>query len=123
MCERVLRHSLHLRPEDEAILHLLRCSESDLAGQAWGRLGHSRPSLLAFAVSKTADPRDGFRIWFWKDNKRIADWPNIAVNGDNFIVTHRTEQSGKPLAYVFSVAAMLQGESSLTHWTYNAADL
>lgn len=78
---------------------------------------------FAFAISKTEDPRDGFRIWFWKDNKRIADWPNIAVNGDNLIVTHRTEQSGKPLAYVFSVAAMLQGKSSLPHWTYNASDL
>jgi hypothetical protein len=78
---------------------------------------------FAFAVSKTEDPRDGFRIWFWNDNKRIADWPYIAVNGDNFIVTHHTEQSGKPLAYVFSVAAMLQGKSSLPHWTYNASDV
>ena len=78
---------------------------------------------FAFAVSKTEDPRDGFRIWFWNDNKRIADWPNIAVNRDKFIVTHHTEQSGKPLAYIFSVAAMLQGKSSLPHWTYNASDL
>jgi len=78
---------------------------------------------FAFAVSKTEDPRDGFRIWFWHDNKKIADWPYIAVNGDNFVVTHHTEQSGKPLAYVFSVAAMLQGKSSLPHWTYNAADV
>ncbi len=89
-------------------------------GGDFGILGRR---YFAFAVSKTGDPRDGFRIWFWKDNKRIADWPDVAVNGDNFIVTHRTEQSGKPLAYVFSVAAMLQGKSSLPHWTYNASDL
>ena len=89
-------------------------------GGAYDVLGRR---YFAFAVSKTEDPRDGFRLWFWNDNKRVADWPYIAVNGDNFMVTHHAEQSGKPLAYVFSVAAMLQGKSSLPNWTYNAADV
>jgi hypothetical protein len=89
-------------------------------GGAYDALGRR---YFAFAVSKGEDPRDGFFQWFWNDDKQIADWPRIAVNGDNFVVAHQTEQAGKPLAYVFSVSAMLQGVSSLPHWTYGAADV
>ena len=91
-------------------------------GQPGGSYDVLGRRYFAYAVSKTEDPRDGFRIWFWNDDKRIADWPRIAVNGDNFVVAHQTEQSGKPLAYVFSVAAMLQGNSDPPHWTFGAAE-
>jgi hypothetical protein len=89
-------------------------------GGAYDVLGRR---YFAYAVSKTEDPRDGFRIWFWNDNKKVADWPRIAVNGDNFVVAHQFEEEGKPLAYVFSVPAMLQAQSNPPHWTYGLADV
>jgi hypothetical protein len=114
---------LHLRPKSKRFFICCAARNQIWPGKPGGGYDILGRRYFAWAVSKTEDPRDGFGIWFWNDNKRVADWPYIAVNGDCFVVTHHTEQSGKPLAYVFSVAAMLQGKSNPPHWTYSAVDV
>lgn len=64
----------------------------------------------AFAVSISEDPRDGFHQYMVTDTNAV-DWPRMAVKDNNFIVAYNgVPTDGKPVARVFSVPKLLNGE-------------
>src|SRR5205807_4599654 len=73
---------------------------------------------FAFAISKTEDPRDGFYQWMSTENN-YADWPRITVNNGSLVVAHNSPQEGKPLAYVFAVDALKNGDPNPPNFVYD----
>lgn len=67
--------------------------------------------LVAFAVSKTEDPRDGFYQYMTTENN-YRDWPRIAINGNHLLIANNAADGmgNGPAAYVFSVADVKQGK-------------
>ncbi len=64
---------------------------------------------VAFAVSKTEDPRDGFHQYMLLESNR-ADWPRIALNGDSFIIAGANVMTADAYAaYVVSAGDMRAG--------------
>ncbi|MGH9872231.1 MAG: hypothetical protein ACRD9S_07155, partial [Pyrinomonadaceae bacterium] len=78
---------------------------------------------IAFAVSRTEDPRDGFHQYMITENNN-RDFPWMAVNGNAFIVSHKgSESTVGPVATVFSVNAVKSGDQHPAYFRYYAADL
>lgn len=78
---------------------------------------------IAFAISKSEDPRDGFHQYFITESN-VRDWPWMAVNGDHFVVTHRGEGDiNSPVATVFSVNALKTGERHPPYFRYYSKDV
>ncbi len=67
--------------------------------------------LVAFAVSKTEDPRDGFYQYMTTENN-YRDWPRIAINGNHLLIANNAADGmgNGPAAYVFSVPDVKQGK-------------
>ena len=82
---------------------------------------------LAFAVSKTEDPRDGFHQYMVTQSNH-RDWPWMAVNGNHFVTAHRGEYSthtgegeeDSAVATVFSVQALKSGEQHPPYFLYRS---
>lgn len=72
---------------------------------------------FAFAISKTEDPRDGF-YQYMSTESNVADWPRIAVNNGSFVVAHNGPEMAKPLAYVFAVDALKNGDAAPPNFVY-----
>jgi hypothetical protein len=80
---------------------------------------------VAFAVSKTEDPRDGFHQYMITENN-FRDWPWMAVNGNAFIVTHKgasEADAAAPVATVFSVNAVKSGDQHPPYFRYYSQDV
>jgi hypothetical protein len=79
--------------------------------------------LLAVAVSRTDDPRDGFYTYVLIENN-YRDWPWMAVDGDWMILSHLgAEQPGGAAATLVSLADMRLGKVRPQYINYYAADL
>ncbi|HEX6189155.1 MAG TPA: hypothetical protein VFZ40_13835 [Pyrinomonadaceae bacterium] len=75
--------------------------------------------LVAFAVSKTDDPRDGFHQYILTENE-FRDWPWMAVNGDHFVVAHKGEvDPDSPAIIVFSTGALKLGKGHPPYFRYS----
>lgn len=78
---------------------------------------------VAFAVSKTEDPRDGFHQYILTENNN-RDFPWMAVNGNAFIIANKGEESTVgPVATVFSVNAVKSGDQHPAYFRYYIQDL
>lgn len=78
---------------------------------------------VAFAVSKTEDPRDGFHQYMITENNN-RDFPWMAVNGDAFVAAHQGDESKTgPVATVFSVRALKTGERHPPYFRYYSKDV
>lgn len=78
---------------------------------------------IAFAVSKTEDPRDGFHQYMITESI-YRDFPWMAVNGNAFIVAHKgTESTVGPVATIFSVNAVKSGDQHPPYFRYYDKDL
>ncbi len=69
--------------------------------------------FVAVAVSKTADPRDGFYEYMFTESN-YSDWPLVAVNPHErlLVLAHRAGKNvdeQKPMAYVFALDDLVQG--------------
>jgi len=79
---------------------------------------------FAVAVSKTEDPRDGFRQWMltWSNPR---DWPWMAVSGDHLVVAHKSESvlaPHGPVAVVFHLPSMVAGDRNPPRFFYMPSD-
>lgn len=73
---------------------------------------------VAFAVSKTEDPRDGFHQYMITENN-YRDWPWMTVNGNAFVVAHRGgETTTGPVATVFSLIEIKAGDAHPPYFRY-----
>lgn len=78
--------------------------------------------LVAFAVSKTEDPRDGFHQYMLTENE-YRDWPWMGVNGDHLIIAHNAEAEGvEPVVSVVSVTSVKSGQQHPAYFRYYPAD-
>lgn len=78
--------------------------------------------LVAFAVSKTEDPRDGFHQYMLTENE-YRDWPWMGVNGNHFIIAHNGGAEGdEPLVSVVAVQAIKTGTQHPAYFRYSIAD-
>jgi hypothetical protein len=78
---------------------------------------------IAFAVSKTEDPRDGFHQYMITESNN-RDFPWMAVNGNAFIVAHKgSESTIAPVATVLSVNAVKSGDQHPPYFSYYVQDL
>jgi len=78
---------------------------------------------FAFAVSRTQDPRDGFHQYMTMGiaGSNYSDGPRIAVSNGSLIVAHASPESGKPVAYVFSLQDAAAGKLTVGNFTYAAS--
>ncbi len=60
--------------------------------------------VVAFAVSKTEDPRDGFYQYVTTENN-YRDWPRISINGNHLMIANNAADGmgSGPVAYIFSM--------------------
>ena len=85
---------------------------------------------VAFAVSKTEDPRDGFHQYMLLESNN-RDWPWMTVNGNHFVVTHKGDftthtgegEANSPVATIFSVNALKTGEQHPPYFRYYSEDV
>jgi len=78
--------------------------------------------LVAFAVSKTEDPRDGFHQYMLTENE-YRDWPWMGVNGNHFIVAHNAEaEDNEPVVSVVAVQAIKSGKQHPAYFRYSLGD-
>jgi hypothetical protein len=78
---------------------------------------------VAFAVSKTEDPRDGFYQYILTETN-YRDWPWLSVNGDAFVISHQGDDTiTGPVATVFSVSAIKNGVQHPPYFRYYTADV
>jgi hypothetical protein len=78
---------------------------------------------VAFAVSATEDPRDGFHQYMLTESN-YRDWPRMAVDGNVFVIAHNA--SGDPGSYVATVlpvAALKSGDKTPPRFSYTSDDL
>jgi len=78
---------------------------------------------VAFAISRTQDPREGFHQYMLTESN-YRDWPRIAVSGNAFVIAHNS--SGDPdsyVAYVLSANALKNGEKNPPRFRYNQSDI
>lgn len=79
--------------------------------------------LLALAVSRTADPRDGFFTWVFLENN-YRDWPWMAIDDGWIILSHKGgEQPQGPAATLVSLADLRVGKARPQYINYYAPDL
>ena len=75
--------------------------------------------LVAFAVSKTEDPRDGFYQYIMTANE-YRDWPWMAVNRGHFTVAHHGLVNARfPAITVFSTNAVALGNEHPPYFRYS----
>lgn len=77
---------------------------------------------VAFAVSKTEDPRDGFHQYIITESNN-RDWPWMAVNGNALVTSHQGEHAAGPVATVFSVSAVKAGDQHPPYFRYYSKDV
>ncbi|MES2772534.1 MAG: hypothetical protein V4722_00025 [Bacteroidota bacterium] len=67
--------------------------------------------LVAFAVSKTEDPRDGFYQYMTTENN-YRDWPRISINGNHLMIANNAADGmgSGPVAYVISMNDVKAGD-------------
>jgi hypothetical protein len=67
---------------------------------------------VAFAVSRTEDPRDGF-YQYMSTESNYSDWPRVAVAGGMLVVAYNSKQSSrdgvKPVVYLYPMDELAQG--------------
>jgi hypothetical protein len=112
---------VHFDPESQRFIILSAARHSNL--------GYSRDMDLstdplvrryvAFAISKTEDPRDGFYQYITTESN-YSDWPRVTVSNSMLIVGHNSKQSikdgTKPVAYLYPMEALRKGTPHpLTH--------
>jgi hypothetical protein len=85
--------------------------------------------LVAVAVSKTEDPRDGFYQYMLTSNTP-ADWPWAAIHGSRVVISHHGGTPGPPewptqcpIAIVLDTTALASGTPHPPHFMYFANDL
>jgi len=67
---------------------------------------------LAFAVSRTEDPRDGFHQYIFTESN-YADWPLGTVGQRLLVLGHKSApEAGKPALYGIALDAIEQGKSN-----------
>src|SRR5262245_27619524 len=94
--------------------------------------GHNNPGgqydaptrrYVAFAISKTEDPRDGFHQYMLTESN-YRDWPRISVNGAVFVIAHNSGgDANSYVAYVLSVNALKSGDKDPPRFRYMQSDL
>jgi hypothetical protein len=78
---------------------------------------------IAFAVSKTEDPRDGFHQYMITESNN-RDFPWMSVNGNAFIIANKGSESiVGPVASVFSVNGVKSGDQHPPYFRYYVQDL
>jgi hypothetical protein len=78
---------------------------------------------VAFAVSRTEDPRDGFHQYMLTESN-YRDWPRISVNGNVFVIAHNSSgDANSYVAYVLSLDALKSGEKNPPRFRYTQSDL
>lgn len=79
--------------------------------------------LMAIAVSRTDDPRDGFFTWVFVEN-RYRDWPWMAIDDDWVILSsHGDEDPASPATTLVSLADLRAGKARPQYVHYFASDL
>lgn len=79
--------------------------------------------LVAIAVSRTSDPRDGFFTYMFVESN-YRDWPWIAVDGDWVILSHQgREDPAGPVSSLVSLADMRAGRVRPQYIHYFHTDL
>ncbi len=67
---------------------------------------------VAFAVSRTEDPRDGF-YQYMSTESNYSDWPRVAVAGGMLVVAYNSKQSSrdgiKPVVYLYPMDELAKG--------------
>jgi hypothetical protein len=77
---------------------------------------------VAIAVSRSADPRDGFNEYI-TTTSNYADWPVAAVGENGIVVGHRSPaETGKPSIYWFSLTAAENNVSSPAYKEFSKQD-
>lgn len=78
---------------------------------------------VAFAVSRTEDPRDGFHQYMLTESN-YRDWPRMSVNGNVFVVAHNAEGAADSyVAYVFALDALKTGNQKALRFRLTQTDL
>lgn len=79
--------------------------------------------VMALAVSRTADPRDGFFTYVFVEN-RYRDWPWMAVDdGWLILASHGDDDPASPATTLVSLADLQAGDSRPEYVHYFASDL
>ena len=87
------------------------------------KLGHLSRRFLAFAVSRTANPKDGFHQYMLTDSNG-RDFPWMTVSGDFLVSAHRGAQTTTgPVATVLHLPSMMAGEKQIPHFSYYPKDI
>ena len=89
-------------------------------GITYERDGTSKPTdplvrrYIAFAVSRTEDPRDGF-YQYMSTESNYSDWPRVTVAGGMLVVAYNSKQSArdglKPVVYLYSMDELARGSA------------
>ncbi len=79
--------------------------------------------LVAFAVSKTEDPRDGFYQYMTTENN-YRDWPRISINGNHLMIANNAADGmgSGPVAYIISMNDVKTGKNAPAAVKLNTAD-
>jgi hypothetical protein len=79
--------------------------------------------LITVAVSRTADPRDGFFTYVFLENN-YRDWPWMAIDGDWLVISHRgTEDPAGPVSSLVSLKDLRAGRARPQYIHYFETDL
>jgi hypothetical protein len=80
--------------------------------------------LVAFAVSKTEDPRDGFHQYMTVENN-YRDWPRIAVSGNHLLIANNAADGmgNGPVIYVVSINDIKTGKPKPAAAKYGSNEL
>jgi hypothetical protein len=81
---------------------------------------------FAFAVSRTADPRDGFEQYMTTESN-YRDFPRLAIHGDRLLVAHNASgqaaEGETPALYAFPYPLLRQGVLDPPNWQFYPSDL
>lgn len=89
-------------------------------------IGKETRRVLAFAISRTEDPREGWDTYVYAHNI-VKDWPHAAINGDWLVLSHRdpsTQGHEKgTIATLVSLADLRAGRAQPAYVRYDQKDL
>jgi hypothetical protein len=104
-----------------------RCKGTEPPGTDCARADALKRRYIAVAVSKTEDPRDGFRYYILVN--QYADWPQCAIQGKYLVLNHRSNMISwpEPLnVFVFAIDPLVNGTApaigSVPLRTFSKAD-
>ena len=89
-------------------------------------LGTPPPRYIAFAVSRTEDPRDGF-YQYMSTESNYRDFPRVVVHDGTVYVAHNAaglaDEGDTPILYAFDLAEMQQFAEEPSNWQYFPSDV